>query len=82
MHMVMHYQRKDHGRMILVILGNIMDAGVSDSRMMNLFMGSSHSRNINVIFMIQSIFLLGKVARIEALSAYFLVIFQIPDDKP
>ena len=65
----------------LVILDDMMDGIVNDSKMMKVFTEGSHHQNISVIFMTQNIFHQGKTARTMSLNTQYMVLFKNPRDR-
>ena len=53
----------------LVIMDDVMDNVVDDSKMMKIFTERSHHQNISVIFMTQNIFHRGRGAHRISLNA-------------
>ena len=65
----------------LVILDDMMDGIVNDSKMIKVFTEGSHHQNISVIFMTQNIFHRGKTDRTMSLSTQYMVLFKNPRDR-
>ena len=65
----------------LVILDDMMDDVVGDSKMMKVFTERSHHQNISVIFMTQNIFHPGRKARTISLNTQYMVLFENPRDR-
>ena len=65
----------------LVIMDDMMDDVVDDSKMMKVFTERSHHQNISVIFMTQNIFHPGRRARTISLNTQYMVLFENPRDR-
>ena len=65
----------------IVVLDDLMDGIVNDSKMMKVFTEGSHHQNISVIFMTQNIFHPGKKARTILLNTQYMVLFKNPRDR-
>ena len=65
----------------LVIIDDMIDDVVDDSKMMRVLTERSHHQNISVIFITQNIFHPGTRARTISLYTQYMVLFANPRDR-
>ena len=61
-------------------MGDLMDEGGSDKRVLDLFIKHSHHRNITVLYLCQDMFPAGKYAKSIPRNAHYIVAFKSPRD--
>ena len=64
----------------MVIDDQMTDAG-EDKRIVNLFTGGSHHRNLSVIYFVQNLFHQGRGSRSISLNSDYLILFKNLRDK-
>ena len=65
----------------LLVLDDLMDEGVNDKRVLDLFSKQSHHRNISVLFLCQDLFPPSKFAKTISRNAHYIVAFKNPLDQ-
>ena len=75
------YLDKQEGARKFVVLDDLMQSCIKDSRITKLFTQGSHHRNLSVLFVTQNLYTQGKESRNIALNAHYLVLFKNPRDK-
>ena len=64
----------------IVVIDDLMEAGMSDSTLMSMFTEGSHHRNISVIFIVQNLLHQGRRSRSLNLNTQYLVLYKNPRD--
>ena len=65
----------------LVVLDDLMSQCSNDQRVANLFTCGSHHRKIPVVYLMQNLFLPGKLSHTTSLNSHYFVIFRNPHDS-
>ena len=65
----------------ILVLDDLMAAGVNDPALMSVFTEGSHHKNISVILLMQNIFHQGTKARTMHLNTQYMVLFKNPHDR-
>ena len=60
----------------LLVLDDLMEEGVNDKRVLELFFKQSHHRDISVMFLCQDLFPPGKFARTISRNGHYIVAFK------
>ena len=64
----------------IVVIDDLMEAGMSDPTLMSMFTEGSHHRNISVIFIVQNLLHQGRRSRSLNLNTQYLVLYKNPRD--
>ena len=65
----------------IIILDDLMDEVVKNTRIQQLFTRGSHHMNFTIIYINQNMFAQGKCARNLALNTHYLILLRNPRDK-
>lgn len=65
----------------LVIIDDLMEEGVQNRLVVDLFTKGSHHKNLSVIFICQNLFNKGKHSRTISLNSQYLILFKNPRDQ-
>jgi len=65
----------------ILVLDDLMAAGVNNPALMSVFTEGSHHKNITVILLMQNIFHQGTKARTMHLNTQYMVLFKNPQDR-
>ena len=65
----------------LVVVDDLMEAGVNDKRVLDLFSKHSHHRNISVMLLCQDLFPPGKFAKTISRNAHDMLAFRNSRDQ-
>ena len=68
-------------RGIVLVLGNLMEEGGQDKRVLDLFTKDSQHRNITVLYLTQDLFPSGKFFQTINRNAHYIVTFKNPRDQ-
>ena len=65
----------------ILVLDDLMEESVNDSKIMNMFIVGSHHRNISVLFLMQNDYQKGHHTRTMSMNAQYMVLFENPRDQ-
>ena len=65
----------------VVVVDDLMSAGMKDPALMSMFTEGSHHKNLSVIFLVQNLFHQGRQSRSINLNTQYLVLFKNPRDR-
>ena len=65
----------------ILVLDDLMEESVSDSKIINMFIVGSHHRNISVLFLMQNVYQKGHHTRTMSMNAQYMVFFENPRDQ-
>ena len=64
----------------IIVIDDLMEAGMSDPTLMSMFTEGSHHRNISVIFIVQNLLHQGRRSRSLNLNTQYLMLYTNPRD--
>lgn len=65
----------------LVVIDDLMEEGVQNRTVVDLFTKGSHHKNLSVFFLTQNLFLKGRYSRTISLNSTYLILFKNPRDQ-
>ena len=65
----------------ILVLDDLMEESVNDSKIMNMFIVGSHHRNISVLFLMQNVYQKGHHTRTMSMNAQYMILFENPRDQ-
>ena len=65
----------------ILVLDDLMEESVHDSKIMNMFIVGSHHRNISVLFLMQNVFQQGPHTRTISMNTQYMVLFKNARDQ-